>query len=279
MGGEAAHKPLSHYRPDIDGLRAVAVLAVVWFHSGLPGLPGGFVGVDVFFVISGFLITSIIRREAEQGRFSFAHFYERRFRRIAPALVTVIAATTVTAFVLLLPYELEEYAASAVAALDMSSNLLFWRTTNYFATTHAIVPLLHTWSLGVEEQFYLFFPAAFVLAERERRPAFLILIAGALSFALCAGLTEKTPAAPFYLLPTRGWELMVGAALAQGSVTLRPRIGRYAGIVGGITLVDVSEGFCRSPSFELYSDNSHPSRYAGLAIIAPAIRAALQTGR
>ena len=128
------------YRPDIDGLRALAILPVVWFHSDLPGLSGGFTGVDTFFVISGYLITLIIHRELAGGRFSFARFYERRVRRIAPALLLVTATATVAGYLLLLPYELEDFGASALAALGMVSNVYFWRTGGYFALADGITP-------------------------------------------------------------------------------------------------------------------------------------------
>lgn len=160
-----SHQSLA-YRPDIDGLRALAILPVLWFHSGLPGLSGGFTGVDTFFVISGFLITGIIHREIGQGRFTFSGFYERRARRIGPALLTVIGATLAMGTVLLLPSELEKLGESSLAALFMVPNIYFWMEAGYFRLGEGITPLLHTWSLGVEEQFYLFFPFVLILAHR-----------------------------------------------------------------------------------------------------------------
>ena len=226
------------YRPDIDGLRGIAVLAVIWFHSGLPGMPGGFVGVDVFFVISGYLITSIIRRDLGAGTFSFRHFYERRFRRIAPALMTVTAAAVIASYVLLLPYELENFAGSAAATVAMVSNVYFWRVLNYFAPAHELAPLLHGWSLGVEEQFYLLFPAALVTAERFGRSRPAIAVLGIASFVLCLVMSARMSAA-FYLLPTRGWELMMGASLAAGLVSI-PARGREAAAVLGVVLTIVA---------------------------------------
>ena len=225
------------YRPDIDGLRALAILPVVWFHSGLPGLPGGFTGVDTFFVISGYLITLIIHREVADGSFRFARFYERRVRRIAPALLLVTSVATAAGFALLLPYELDQYARSAVAALAMVSNIFFWRSADYFELSDQITPLLHTWSLGVEEQFYLLFPAALILAERLRktRQAIALLLIG--SFVLCLVGTARSPAASFYLLPTRGWELMAGAALAVGAVSIPERAKPAAGVCGIALLI------------------------------------------
>lgn len=145
------------YRPDVDGLRAVAVVAVVLFHTGL-GLPGGYAGVDVFFVISGYLITRLIMRDLGRGRFSMLDFWERRARRILPALAVVVAFTLAGGYFLMLPSEYAALARSALALAVFSSNILFFRETGYFAPASESKPLLHTWSLSVEEQFYLFIP-------------------------------------------------------------------------------------------------------------------------
>ena len=147
------------YRPDIDGLRAIAVLSVVFYHAGL-GFPGGYVGVDVFFVISGYLITSLILKDLERGSFSMVNFWERRIRRIFPALAVMVAATMLAGWFLLLPQDLATLGASVVAQSLLVSNFYFWRTTNYFGGANEEKPLLHTWSLAVEEQFYLIFPIA-----------------------------------------------------------------------------------------------------------------------
>lgn len=220
------------YRADIDGLRALAILPVVWFHAGLPGLPGGFTGVDTFFVISGYLITGIIHGELAERRFSFRSFYARRFRRIAPALITVLLATLGLGLAVLLPEDLVALARAAIAALAMVPNLHFWGEAGYFSLSEAGAPLLHTWSLGVEEQFYLLFPLALILAERWRmlRPA--MMIAALLSFALCVVGTALYPAAAFYLLPTRAWELALGALLALGLVRVSPRLANPLSLVG-----------------------------------------------
>jgi peptidoglycan/LPS O-acetylase OafA/YrhL len=147
-------EPRVRYRPDIDGLRAVAVLLVLACHLGL-AFPGGFVGVDVFFVISGYLITGTILPEIESGSFSLVQFYERRVRRILPALLVMLLVVTVVAYLVLLPLDLERYARSLIAALFSVSNVTFWREAGYFDTRSLAKPLLHTWSLAVEEQFYL----------------------------------------------------------------------------------------------------------------------------
>jgi peptidoglycan/LPS O-acetylase OafA/YrhL len=236
MGAATARQSPGPYRPDIDGLRALAVIAVIWFHSGLPGMPGGFTGVDVFFVISGYLITSIIVRDTGEQRFSFAYFYQRRFRRIAPALLTVTAATMAAGYALLLPFELDDLAKSAATAVGMSSNFYFWRTIDYFGLSGRILPLLHTWSLGVEEQFYLLFPAALVLAGRVGKVRLTIACLAVASFLLSVAAGGDWPTAAFYLLPTRGWELMIGASLAVSMVSVPERL-REAGSVVGLLMI------------------------------------------
>lgn len=206
------------YRNDIDGLRSIAVLPILLFHAGLPQMPGGFIGVDIFFAISGFLITSIILREVTEGRFSIAIFYRRRIARIFPALFVMLAVTLVTAVLWMLPKELSSLARSTVAATIFGANIFFWRTSDYFDSAAESKPLLHTWSLGVEEQFYLFFPIIFLLvlrfAPRYLKTVIIALTAG--SLLLCAMMTFKLPNAAFYLLPTRAWELGLGAMVATG---------------------------------------------------------------
>ncbi|MCK0168494.1 acyltransferase [Jannaschia sp. S6380] len=207
------------YRADIDGLRAVAVLPVLAFHFGQPWMPGGFVGVDVFFVISGFLITSIIQRELSAGTFSLLHFYERRIRRILPALFVVIAGSLAAATVVFLPHHLRDAGQSAVAATVFASNILFWLEAGYFDAAAYTKPLLHTWSLAIEEQFYLFVPLVLMaLARLGRRPVFWIGGLTLASFVLSALTTATVPTAAYYLLPWRAWELGVGALLALGLV-------------------------------------------------------------
>ena len=154
------------YRSDIDGLRAIAVLAVVAFHAQFNAFPGGFIGVDVFFVVSGYLIGAIIIEEVTAGRFSLLAFYERRVRRIFPALVALLAIVSIVAYFGMLPRELEDYARSALATTFSVSNIYFWRTSGYFATPAYSIPLLHTWSLAIEEQFYIFLPLFILLVHR-----------------------------------------------------------------------------------------------------------------
>ena len=207
------------YRPDIDGLRAIAVLAVIFFHLHESLLPGGFVGVDVFFVISGFLITRNILREIECGAFSLLEFYRRRVKRIAPAMLVVVAVTLLFSQLLMLPEDARSASKSAFASVASLANVYFWLFTDksYFAVSTRELPFLHLWSLGVEEQFYLLWPLALVLLYRPWRA--LRFAAGMLtlaigSFALAQALVADHPEFTYYMLPTRAGEFALGALVA-----------------------------------------------------------------
>lgn len=203
------------YRPEIDGLRAIAVLAVIIFHAGFTLLPGGFLGVDIFFVISGYLITAIITQERQAGTFSFRGFYARRARRILPALYLVILTCLPVGFYVLIREDMLDLVYSALWTTLFVPNFYFWDTADYFSRSAEFKPLIHTWSLGVEEQFYLLFPLLMVfLAARTRSTA--IAATGALSFALAIFFQPHDPDAVFYLLPFRAWELTAGALVAMG---------------------------------------------------------------
>jgi peptidoglycan/LPS O-acetylase OafA/YrhL len=219
--------PALPYRHEIDGLRAVAVLAVIANHAGVAAVGGGFVGVDVFFVISGFLITQIVLKDLQSGRFSLAAFYERRARRILPALIAMILLITPVAALWMQPWELAAYGKSVLAAALSVSNIAFWQEAGYFAAASQTKPLLHTWSLGVEEQFYILLPLALMLLVRRDR-AMLALVAGALLLSL--GLSEIgwrwKPDANFFLLPTRAWELLTGVLCALIAARAAPRRAR-----------------------------------------------------
>ena len=215
------------YRPEIDGLRAVAVIPVILFHAGIETFSGGFVGVDVFFVISGYLITTIILSEIEQGTFSIVNFYERRARRILPALFLVMLVSLPFAWFLLIPTDLKDFSQSLVAVSIFSSNILFWSESGYWDTASELKPLLHTWSLAVEEQFYVLFPLFLILMWHYRKRWILgsfMLLAG-VSLATAQWGAYHKPSATFYLLPTRGWELAIGAGIAfyflYGKQTIR----------------------------------------------------------
>jgi peptidoglycan/LPS O-acetylase OafA/YrhL len=207
---------MANYRPDIDGLRGIAIASVLLFHAGVPGLASGFVGVDIFFVISGFLITSIILRACDTGSFDFEHFYQRRIRRIFPALFVVLAACIVPAYVLLPPSELRVFAASLLSAVFFGSNFFFWSKTGYFDAPADAHPLLHTWSLAIEEQFYLIFPVLLVLAARRFRDRLGWVLVGSAGVSLAGGviLAVKNPDAAFYFSPVRIWELLIGSIIA-----------------------------------------------------------------
>jgi peptidoglycan/LPS O-acetylase OafA/YrhL len=207
------------YRPEIDGLRAIAVVPVLLFHAGL-GMPGGFVGVDVFFVISGYLITSLILKDVDAGRFTLADFWERRVRRIFPAALAMVFATLLAGWFLLLPSEYERLARAALSQVVFGANFFYWRNADYFAGPAEHEPLLHTWSLAVEEQFYVLFPLILgAIACRpplRQRSVMLALMSVPLfvSCAACVYATSRYPVASFYLLPTRSWELLCGSVLA-----------------------------------------------------------------
>lgn len=204
------------YRPEIDGLRAVAVIAVIFFHAGFKSFRGGFVGVDVFFVISGYLITTILLTEKDQGGFSLVNFYERRARRILPALFLVVFVSLIYAWFWLLPTDMKDFSQSLIAVSTFSSNILFWQTSGYWDTTSELKPLLHTWSLAVEEQYYLFFPLFLMLVWRYRRRWIFVSFMGVAIASLSAAQwgAYNEPTASFYLLPTRLWELAIGAGIA-----------------------------------------------------------------
>jgi peptidoglycan/LPS O-acetylase OafA/YrhL len=207
------------HRNDIDGLRAVAVLAVVLFHLGF-GLPGGFAGVDVFFVISGYLIASQLYAHADSGAFSIAAFYERRARRILPALLATITASALAAYLVFDPSELVAFAKSGIAAVLFSANIYFYATSDYFSPSADTVPLLHLWSLGIEEQFYILFPLLVGAAARFGRRLLSIglpaLLLASLATSQLAAATN--PIAGFYLPDSRAFELLIGTVVALPAI-------------------------------------------------------------
>ncbi|WP_019605887.1 acyltransferase family protein [Teredinibacter turnerae] len=204
------------YRPEIDGLRAIAVIPVVLFHAGFEIFKGGFVGVDVFFVISGYLITTTLIEDIEKRQFSIGDFYERRARRILPALFLVMLACIPFAFFWSFNQQYREFSQSLIAASFFASNILFWRKTDYFSTASDEKPLLHTWSLAVEEQYYILFPVFLISAWRlgKNRVFWIVVFMAATSILLSEVGTRKFPAANFFLAPTRAWELFAGSISA-----------------------------------------------------------------
>jgi len=204
------------YRAEIDGLRALAVVPVILFHAGFELFSGGFVGVDVFFVISGYLITTILIDDMENKRFSIVNFYERRARRILPALFFVMLACIPFAWMWMVPSQMKEFSQSLIAVSLFASNILFWRESGYFAAAAEEKPLLHTWSLAVEEQYYVLFPIFLILAWRvgKNRVFWMIVVMAAISLLLSEWGWRNYPTANFYLAPTRAWELFAGSIAA-----------------------------------------------------------------
>jgi peptidoglycan/LPS O-acetylase OafA/YrhL len=230
------------YRADIDGLRAIAVLPVVFYHANIGGFSGGYVGVDVFYVISGYLITSLIAKDAEIGKFSFMSFYERRIRRIFPALFGVMLFCAAVAAVLLTPADFAAFGKSMVAMTFFASNVLFKRegSGGYFGDASQRQVLLHTWSLSVEEQFYLFFPALLLLLMRwtKQWTAKVIFAITIVSFTISIWAVQHHPVAAFYIFIPRAWELLIGALLALRFVPpLQRRFLRELAGVCGLALI------------------------------------------
>ena len=256
------------YRPDVDGLRAVAVLSVVLYHFGLDSLPGGFAGVDIFFVISGFLITSIVQREIVEGRFTLGGFCRRRVRRILPALLVVVTASLLAGFFLLMPGDYEGLGWQAALSLTGMSNVYFRLKTGYFDQAAEMLPLLHTWSLAIEEQFYLVWPLWLTLVARvagQRRYFAGLAVAGAgiVSLIVAAHWVATAPATAFYSPFARAWELALGGLLVFMPALRWRWISEAAALIGcvliGWTLVTLK--------------SSDP--FPGLGALAPCIGSAL----
>ncbi|MDR1045323.1 MAG: acyltransferase [Candidatus Adiutrix sp.] len=255
-----------NYRPEIDGLRAVAVLAVLFYHAGLAGFSGGYVGVDVFFVISGYLITRLLALDLSQKRFSLKKFYERRCRRILPALFIMCLSVSLAAWFLFLPFEFKNFGRSLAATATFWANILFWRQTGYFDAESFTKPLLHCWSLAVEEQFYIFFPLllAFLHRKTGRRLWSALAFLALLSLALSAGQVLSRPETAFYFLPSRAWELLLGSLAALWPYAPTP--ARLIEPLAGFSL------FLILAPFFLYGASTP---FPGLAAAPPVFGAAL----
>ena len=247
--------PPPTYRPEIDGLRAVAVLPVIAFHAGFFGFSGGFVGVDVFFVISGYLITGILAGDLEAGRYSITRFYERRARRILPALFVVLAVSIVAAQVLLMPPPFVDFSTSVFAVVLFLSNMLFIADVDYFGPGAEETPLLHTWSLAVEEQFYILFPLLLWLLWRiggRRLVLGGVIALGLASLAFSEWAWRVYPAQTFYFLPSRAWELLAGSvcALMPRALPARPSLAWQAmGLASLAAIVVAVVAFDRETPF------------------------------
>ena len=236
------------YRAEIDGLRALAVLPVIFFHAGFNWFSGGFVGVDVFFVISGYLITTIIISEMAEDKFSIINFYERRARRILPALFFVMLATIPFSLLLLSPSDLKDYGESLISTSTFSSNILFWWERGYFGTALELKPLLHTWSLAVEEQYYIFFPLLLIFTWQFGLKKISILLSiiflislGLAHFSSVYGVYDRVITGSFYLIPTRAWELLIGVFIAFYLSDIQKKINikfnQYLSILGFLLIV------------------------------------------
>jgi peptidoglycan/LPS O-acetylase OafA/YrhL len=227
------------YRREIDGLRALAIIPVILFHAGFQSFSGGFVGVDVFFVISGYLITRIILAELREGKFSIINFYERRARRILPALFLIMFLCLLFAWLWLPPDNMRGFSKSLIAVSMFASNLLFWKESGYFDTAAGLKPLLHTWSLAIEEQYYVLFPLFLVFTWKLGKNWVLTILTAIfmLSLGTAQWSSSAKPIAAFYLLPTRGWELLVGAFV--GFYEFTPSRSKFADIGSwlGLTLI------------------------------------------
>ncbi|MDR5854145.1 acyltransferase family protein [Caballeronia sp. LZ062] len=237
------------YRKDIDGLRAIAVASVLLFHAFPSLLPGGFIGVDIFFVISGFLITTILVGSLELNRFSITEFYSRRIRRIFPALIVVFLASFVAAWTMLLPQDFIQFGTEMLAGAAFVSNFVLWHQAGYFDAASVTKPFLHLWSLAIEEQFYVVWPVAlFLVWKWNRRLAVMAVVATVFSFVACVALTMHDPVAGFYSPVSRFWELMIGALLSffMSSTSVhsaRRLVERFGTVVGATGLVLFTVGF------------------------------------
>ncbi|MBL8536238.1 MAG: acyltransferase [Hyphomonadaceae bacterium] len=253
------------FRSDIQGLRAVAVLSVVLYHADAALLPGGFTGVDIFFVISGFLITGILLRELKDDRMSIAGFYHRRIKRLFPALFTLLAATLIAGALLMAPSDFEELARTALATVFFLSNFAFHDLSGYFDGAAADKPLLHTWSLAVEEQFYILYPLLLAFLWRRLRAQLgaIIVIGTVLAFALSVYGSLRHATAAFYLTPFRAFELSIGALLAIYPLRLAPALRHAASLLG---LALMGAGFALI---------GHGTPFPGVAALAPCMGAAL----
>jgi peptidoglycan/LPS O-acetylase OafA/YrhL len=233
------------YRREIDGLRALAVIPVILFHAGINLFSGGFIGVDVFFVISGYLITTIILEELEQGKFSVINFYERRARRILPVLFFVMALSIPFAWALLSPFDLNSFSKSLITVPIFLSNIFFWRDGGYFDTSSELKPLLHTWSLAVEEQYYVLFPIFLILTWKLGKKIItsLLIVLAIVSLLVAQWGSTKYPIPTFFLLPTRGFEILIGALISlyinhkSSIISINQSINQSISIVGLILII------------------------------------------
>ncbi len=263
------NRPGVTYRPEIDGLRAISIVAVLLFHAKIDGFSGGYVGVDIFFVISGYLITRYILFDIAAGKFTFNRFYARRIRRLFPALLFTVLASFVAALILLSPEDLRDFARTVVTTFAAVSNIALWRDSHdYFVTNTDYLPLLHTWSLSLEEQFYLVCPAALFAAARAGLTRWLMALlaaAGLISLAACEIWLRRDPSAVFYLAPFRVFEFVIGALCIEAEKRpLNSVPARQLIVALGLTAIAASiYGFTKQTPFP------------GLAALLPCLGAAM----
>jgi len=257
---------LSARRDDIDGLRCVAILSVLLFHFGFSFIPGGYTGVDVFFVISGYVITKSIHHDIARNQFTIGNFYFKRFRRITPAFAAMVLLTSVACYFLLLPDDLIDFGKSAAAASAFASNFYFWKTSGYFASAAQTKPLLHTWSLSVEEQFYIFAPlliyALSRLSTRKSLWVLAVIMLGSLAFSVAA--IFLAPTFGFFALPSRAWELLIGVWLGTHDPRLQPSRAQreMLGLLGAALIA--------AGMLMLHEDDPFPGWYALLPCLGTA---------
>ena len=260
------------YRREVDGLRALAIAPVILFHAGLPGFSGGYVGVDIFFVISGYLITTILAGELTMGTFSIVNFYERRARRILPALFIVLLASVVGAYMLLNPSDLKDFAKSLLGATLFVANITSFMQSGYFDAASDIKPIMHLWSLAIEEQYYVFFPLVLWTVWRKR----MRVVVGAVLLLSCASLwvaeykKAQDPTIAFFYLHSRAWELGLGALVALALFPTRSIIQAVSRHVAeGLAALGLALIFYAMLSFD------KATNFPGLAALVPTLGAAL----
>ena len=241
------------YRYELDGLRAISVMSVILYHMGISQIGAGYAGVDIFFVISGFLIGGQIAKDRDQGKFTYWNFYARRALRIFPALFFVIIASTIAGWFIMLPHEFRYFGGGALSALLSVSNFWFWDTIDYFNPEAALDPLVHTWSLAVEEQFYMFVPLLFGLFwGLGQKTLLMVLISLAfVSFITALTTNSDSPMTAFYLLHTRAWELLIGVIAALKSDSIRS-FKSNAALMSNIGLILIVAGLTILPNNSLW---------------------------
>lgn len=255
------------YRKEIDGLRAFAIIPVIFFHAGLQSFSGGFVGVDVFFVVSGYLIATLIISQLSINTFSLHHFYIRRVRRILPALFIMMLVSIPFAWILLLPSDMKEFSQSMVSVVIFLSNILFWMKSGYFDTSTEIKPLIHTWSLSIEEQFYILFPVMCIIIFKFSKRNFLLIFSliALIGLLTAQHITTNYPSMAFYMLPTRGWEIICGVLVAY--MLQREYFLHLRGIIINQILSLAGFGLVLFSIITFNLNTPHPSLYTLIPVI------------